>query len=201
MDCFELAGEIAGCQQIGKKVLVSPGGYISKMSFTSDRQARKSAETLWNLFGAGTDDRDLRPFSQDVVVDGFDIDNENHNTSYYHPFAIALRQHFAKDPSRIYYLSTAPQCPMPDASIPVGAMIESDFVWVQFYNNPECDLNSPGFQSSFASWSANLSASSSMPGKPRIKHRCWRDRRRGERVRAWLGTGISSESSQGAIHR
>jgi chitinase len=169
MDCTPLAPEVAGCQQIGRKVLISLGGYIANSSFFSDDQAEQFAQTLWNLFGAGTgDDPDLRPFGSGVVVDGFDIDNENHVTSYYETFASALRQEFASDPTRTYYLSAAPQCPMPDESIPVGAMTQADFVWVQFYNNPSCNLDSDGFQASFAAWSANLSASSTTPGKPRV---------------------------------
>ena len=168
MNCTALAPEIAGCQQIGKKVLVSLGGYLANTSFVSDDQASQFAATLWHLFGAGTDDPDLRPFGTGVTVDGFDIDNENHNTSYYQTFADALRQQFSYDDNKTYYLSAAPQCPMPDESIPVGAMTAADFVWVQFYNNPACNLDSDGFQSSFAAWSANLSSSSTIPGKPRI---------------------------------
>ena len=168
-DCSALAPDIIGCQTLGKKVLVSLGGYIANSSFTSDDQAEQFAETLWNLFGAGTgDDSALRPFGSSVIVDGFDIDNENHVTDYYITFATALRQHFASDPSKTYHLSAAPQCPMPDDSIPLGVMTQADFVWVQFYNNPSCNLDSEGFQDSFAAWSANLSASSTTPGKPRV---------------------------------
>lgn len=168
-DCTALASEIAGCQGIGKKVLVSLGGYIANSSLGSDYQAQQFAETLWNLFGAGTGDNpDLRPFGPDVVVDGFDIDNENHDTSYYQTFAYALRQQFAQDNGKTYYLSAAPQCPMPDESIPMEAMMEADFVWVQFYNNPQCNLDSIGFQSSFAAWSANFSEGSTTPERPRL---------------------------------
>ena len=31
-----------------------------------------------------------------------------------------------------------------------------DFVWVQFYNNPQCNLNTPAFISSLAAWSQDL---------------------------------------------
>lgn len=169
LDCTALAPEITDCQQIGKKVLVSLGGYVANSSFASDDQASQFAQTLWNLFGAGTGvDPDLRPFGSGAVVDGFDIDNENHNTAYYETFATALRQQFASDPTKTYYLSAAPQCPIPDESIPLGAMTQADFVWVQFYNNPSCNLDSDGFQASFAAWSANLSASNTTPGRPRL---------------------------------
>ena len=167
-DCTTLASEILGCQQIGKKVLVSLGGYIANSSFASDDQAELFAATLWNLFGAGTgDDPQLRPFGS-VMIDGFDIDNENHDASYYDTFASALRQQFATDPSKTYYPSATPQCPIPDASIPVGAMSQADFVFVQFYNNPSCNLDSEGFGNSFAAWSANLSAASTVRGRPRV---------------------------------
>ncbi len=85
-------------------------------------------------------------------------DNENHNTSYYNTFAKALRSQYAKDPSKPYYISAAPQCPRPDASIPLGAMQHADFVWVQFYNNGDCNINEPGFDASFAAWSSGLAA-------------------------------------------
>lgn len=168
MNCSALAVEIVGCQRIGKKVLVSLGGAIANSSFTSDDEAEQFAATLWNLFGTGTNDTDLRPFGPGVVIDGFDIDNEDHNTSYYDTFASALRQQYASDPSNTYYLSTTPQCPISDASIPLGAMMQADFVFVQFYNNPSCNLDSDGFQGSFEAWSNLLGANSTTPGKPRV---------------------------------
>ncbi|KAK3701630.1 hypothetical protein LTR37_015381 [Vermiconidia calcicola] len=170
-DCTALALEIAGCQQLGKKVLVSLGGYNSNTSFTSDDQAERFAGTLWDLFGAGTgNDPSIRPFGPDVVVDGFDIDNENHSTDHYETFARALRQRYSSDSSKTYYLSAAPQCPMPEESIPVGAMMEADFVFVQFYNNPICNLDSAGFRGSFAAWSSHLSTmcKTTSPGRPRL---------------------------------
>ncbi len=163
-----MASEIQGCQRIGKPVLVSLGGAAGDSSLGSDAEAEQFANTVWNLFGAGTNDTDLRPFGPDVCIDGFDIDNEDHSTAFYDTLATSLRQYFNSDPSRTYYLSAAPQCPMPDASIPVGVMYEADFVWVQFYNNPPCELGTDGFQSSFAAWAANLSAGSTTTGKPRL---------------------------------
>jgi len=73
LDCGVLASQIATCQSLGKKVLLSLGGYVSTTSFQNDTQATKFAETLWDLFGAGTDlDPGLRPFGK-VKIDGFDI--------------------------------------------------------------------------------------------------------------------------------
>jgi len=158
-DCSVLATEVASCQAIGKKVLISLGGYIANSSFLSTEQATDFATTLWGLFGAGTpDDPSIRPFGSSVIVDGFDIDNEDHSTAYYPAFASALRTLYATDSSKTYYLSAAPQCPRPDQSIPLEAMALADFVWVQFYNNPSCNLDTEDFQASFAAWSADLAA-------------------------------------------
>jgi len=167
-DCSALAPEIAACQTLDKKVLLSLGGYNSNTSFTSDTQATEFASTLWNLFGAGDSlDEDLRPFGTDIILDGFDIDNENHNTEHYETFAIALREQFDSDNSKTYYVSAAPQCPIPDESIPIGALQQADFVWVQFYNNPSCNIDSPGFQQSFKAWSDLLASGTQVRG-PRL---------------------------------
>ena len=167
LDCPALATQVSGCQAIGKKVMLSLGGYLANTSFVSDNQAEHFAETLWNLFGAGRDNLDIRPFGPDVVLDGFDIDNENHDTSHYNAFATALKAQYKKDTNKDYYLSAAPQCPIPDESIPLGAMKQADFVWVQFYNNPICNLNSTGFQDSFSAWSKQLMSNGTTPG-PRL---------------------------------
>jgi chitinase len=159
-DCADLALEIVSCQQIGKPVLVSLGGYYSNVTFASDTEAIQLAQNLWDLFGAGTGmDASLRPFGS-IVVDGFDLDNESKDSISYTTFAQALRTLLRSDKTKQYYLSAAPQFPRPDASIPVSAMALCDFVFVQFYNNPSCELSSPGFADSFAAWSDDLYAAS-----------------------------------------
>lgn len=55
-------------------------------------------------------------------------DNENKDQTGYTTFVKALRTQFATDKSKQYYISAAPQCPLPDASIPVDAMKLMDFV-------------------------------------------------------------------------
>ncbi|KAI6886189.1 glycoside hydrolase, partial [Hortaea werneckii] len=157
LDCTRFATQIQACQALGKPVLLSLGGYLANTSFVSDNQAEHFAETLWNLFGAGREELGIRPFGPDVILDGFDIDNENHNTSFYNTFAASLRKQFDKDPKKKrYYISAAPQCPIPDESIPLEAMRQVDFVWVQFYNNPSCNLNSTGFEKSVQNWAVQL---------------------------------------------
>lgn len=166
-NCTALAPEITECQQLGKKVLVSIGGHGGSITLTSDDEAKTFAKNLWSLFGNDSTGSDLRPFGSSVVVDGFDIDNETGNSAYWGTFASALRSYYDTDASKTYYLSAAPQCPMPDASIPLDAMQLADFVWVQFYNNPSCSLESPGFQDSFAAWPDLLSNGTRSSG-PRV---------------------------------
>jgi hypothetical protein len=131
LDASALGKDIAACQAAGKKVLLSLGGAIGSTTFASDAQATAFAATLWNLFGGGHALDALRPFGKGVVVDGFDIDNESHNPTGYTALVTSLRALMATDTSRQFFISAAPQCPRPDASIPLDAMRQMDFVWVQ----------------------------------------------------------------------
>lgn len=156
LQCGQMATDIATCQSSGKKVLLSLGGATAQTAFTGDDQAQMFASTLWNLFGGGTGlDAGLRPFGT-TKIDGFDVDNEDKDQTGYVAFVQALRNEFATDKSKEYYISAAPQCPLPDASIPVGAMQLMDFVWVQFYNNGICNIGQSGFVDSFTAWSKNI---------------------------------------------
>lgn len=67
-----------------------------------------------------------------IRADDESIDNENKDQTGYVVFVKALRTQFATDKSKQYYISAAPQCPLPDASIPVGAMQLMDFVVSNF---------------------------------------------------------------------
>ncbi len=166
LDCPFLAKNITTCQSLGKKVMLSLGGATGVTNFTSDAQATGFASNLWNLFGGGMTDSDMRPFGS-VKIDGFDVDNEDHSTAHYNTFVSALRRTFSGDKTKQYYISGAPQCPRPDASIPLAAMQTMDFVFVQFYNNAAagCDIGQPGFIDSFKAWSGDLSGNSTVAGK------------------------------------
>jgi len=207
-NCTLLGSHITTCQHLYNKViLVSLGGYIASSAFTSPDQAAQFAATLWNLFGAGNlEDPALRPFGP-AIVDGFDVDNEDHSTLYYPDFATALREQYSMDASgRRYYISAAPQCPRPDASIPEVLMKTADFVWVQFYNNPSCDLDSGlGFLESYLRgariwrgmerrrWGRECSLAwgrGRALGRGMLEEMCWR--------RLWLGQGRSGKTILGA---
>lgn len=69
------------------------------------------------------------------------------------------------DQSKTYYISAAPQCPRPDASIPLDAMQGMDFVFIQFYNNAaaNCNVGQAGFIDSLKAWSNDLAAKGAGP--------------------------------------
>lgn len=88
--------------------------------------------------------------------------------AHYGDLALNLRAHFSSPAAeKPYYLSSAPQCPFPDASNPLPMLLLCDFVWVQFYNNPSCEIGSSGFQASVMQWSNALQAST-LPVKSRL---------------------------------
>jgi hypothetical protein len=70
VSCPTLAQDIAFCQQQGKKVLLSLGGSSSNLTLHSTEEAKQAAQTLWDVFGMGSNVH--RPFGS-VVVDGFDF--------------------------------------------------------------------------------------------------------------------------------
>ena len=164
LSCPDMANDIQTCQSAGKKVLLSLGGAEAVTAFSSDSQASTFATQLNNLFTGGSGETaSLRPFGS-VKLDGFDIDNEDHSTAYYSTFVSALRSAMDADSSKTYYISAAPQCPRPDASIPLDAMQSSmDFIFVQFYNNGDCNVGQSGFLESFKNWSSDLSAKGKGP--------------------------------------
>ncbi|KIW88357.1 uncharacterized protein Z519_10925 [Cladophialophora bantiana CBS 173.52] len=162
LDCVGdgFANEIAMCQQQGKKVLLSLGGSVGNLTVPSNDKAAEVANTLWSLFLGGSDPSlmPLRPYGN-VVLDGIDIDNEFPSAAMYIPKLVStLRQLMGSDTSKTYYLSAAPQCPIPDLSIPVASLLNDiDFFGIQFYNNPTCQLNSgQGFFGSLQEWSSDL---------------------------------------------
>ena len=126
-DGTDVLTAIQACQSSGKKVMLTLGGaeQYSQSSFASDDQAEGFAGTIWDLFLGG--ESELRPFGS-VKLDGIDVDNENKDQTGYAAFVKALRGKFAEDGSKEYLISGAPQCPIPDASIPQDALSQMDIV-------------------------------------------------------------------------
>jgi glucan 1,3-beta-glucosidase len=139
LSCPQIGQDIKTCQSLGKKVLVSLGGAAGNHGFSNDAQAQDFAGTLWNLFGGGYSS--TRPFG-DAIVDGFDLDIENNDPTGYVALVNELHNTYFPSGNKPYYISTAPQCVFPDASVgPVLANCHVDFALIQFYNN-DCEIGS-----------------------------------------------------------
>lgn len=157
LNCEQIAADIVTCQDLGVKVLLSLGGASGSYSFASDDEGTAFATTFWNLFGEGTSD--FRPFGTSIV-DGVDLDIENNNQVGYVAFLSALRAYFDASTLKTYYVSAAPQCPYPDASLnDVLTSSEIDFVFIQFYNN-YCSLDGDFNWDTWASYATDTSINS-----------------------------------------
>ncbi|KAI8966691.1 glycoside hydrolase family 18 protein [Daldinia sp. FL1419] len=135
-NCEDLTAAIKTCQSAGIKVILSLGGATASYSLSSQEQAESIGDYLWQAYGKNGNSTVQRPFG-DVVVDGFDFDLESNNGSEYYQYMIAkLREHFKSDSSHTYYITGAPQCPIPEPNM--GVIIGNstfDYLWPQFYNN------------------------------------------------------------------
>ncbi|XBI20363.1 hypothetical protein VPH35_061672 [Triticum aestivum] len=143
--CKSLSKDIHSCQRRGVKVLLSLGGADGSYGLSSRGDARQVAMYLWNTFLGGTSSSS-RPLG-DAVLDGIDFDIEKGGSKFWGDLARDL-----KNLDKGVLLSAAPQCPFPDqwddGAIRTGLF---DFVWVQFYNNPECQI-SAGRGAFLAAW-------------------------------------------------
>lgn len=82
--CQVLATDIAHCQSLGKKIVLSLGGATGSYELFSQQDAENLADFLWGAFGpvttAWTNAKKPRPFDvagPSVTIDGFDFDIEN----------------------------------------------------------------------------------------------------------------------------
>lgn len=152
--CPEFGTAITKCQANGKLVFMSLQGSMGDQTLDNDAAAIEYADSLWKLFGEGTGLESMRPFGN-AKVDGFDIDNENGDPNGWPKFISELRSKYASA-SKKYYISAAPQCAHPDASIG-DAVYLVDYLFIQFYNN-YCATT--GLVSSFGTWSKDIAANS-----------------------------------------
>jgi len=168
--CEALAQGIKTCQSAGVKVIMSLGGASGAYSLSSADEATQIGQNLWNSYGgtsgsgvASTNGTSSRPFG-DVSVDGWDFDIEsNSGNNYYKEMITALRSNFAKDSSKDYVITGAPQCPVPEPNM--GEMIQAsqfDYLFVQFYNNPGCSVDG---EINFDDWKSSLAGSPSEGAK------------------------------------
>lgn len=140
-DCGQLANDINTCHDAGVKIILSIGGAVGNYGLSSSGDAAGVAWSLWNEWARpnGVDPSAPRPIGNSYV-DGWDLDIEHNSGSQYLPDLVsALRGHFASDSGHQYYITGAPQCPLPEENM--GDAItksELDYIFIQFYNNDYC---------------------------------------------------------------
>ncbi|KIN07799.1 glycoside hydrolase family 18 protein [Oidiodendron maius Zn] len=172
--CNTLAKDITTCKGKGIKVLISAGGWGANYDLSSKNDADGVAWSLWNEWAApgAVSSSAPRPIGN-TYVDGWDFDveaNPNNSGQYLGELVTKLRSYFASDPSNKYYISGAPQCPLPEANM--GAAIKSsqfDWLFIQFYNNDECSayqlFQNDGGSFNYDSWVSYVAGTPSAGAK------------------------------------
>ncbi|KAI7279151.1 glycoside hydrolase [Hortaea werneckii] len=152
--CPYIAQDVQDCQtKYNTKIFLSlGGGYPNNYYITDDASGEGFADFLWGAFGpVSANNGQPRPWGN-VVVDGFDFDIESEISpaptdvvgDYRSSGYAAMINHFQndlypQDSSKQYYISGSPQCVIPDAHFTtVMAEASFDFLWIQFYNTPQC---------------------------------------------------------------
>lgn len=171
-NCDDLTSAIETCQGAGVKIILSLGGATSSYSLTSQEEAEAIGQNLWDAYGNSGNTTAARPFGKNIV-DGWDFDIEvNGGSSQYYQYMIAkLRSNFEKDTERTYYITGAPQCPIPEPNM--SEIIESsqfDYLFVQFYNNNNytvpCSLGvNGGAPFNYGNWTSYISDTPSKDAK------------------------------------
>lgn len=166
--CDDLAKAIGTCKQNGVKVLLSLGGASGAYSLQSQSQAETIGQNLWDAYGKGGKGSVARPFG-DEFVNGWDFDIESNSGNQYYQYMIAkLRSNFAKDSSNTYWITGAPQCPIPEPNMnEIITKAQFDYLFVQFYNNPGCSVNNVA-NVNFNAWKQNIAGSPSAAAKINI---------------------------------
>ncbi|CBX93944.1 hypothetical protein IAQ61_003816 [Plenodomus lingam] len=155
--CPEIEADIKTCQSKKKTILLSIGGAISAdPGFPDAPAAVHAAEKIWQMFGPNQGKSGIaRPFGS-ASVDGFDLDFE-HSMPNGAAFANALRAQMQGTAShdKPFYLTAAPQCPLDPIPLAQKEILENvhfDMVFVQFYNNPQCNTGSVPNFSAWSDW-------------------------------------------------
>ncbi|EPS26232.1 Endochitinase 2 [Penicillium oxalicum] len=163
-NCETLASDIEICKSNGIKVILSLGGASGAYSLSSQAEAEAIGQNLWKAYGDTAGDSSVpRPFGN-TFVNGWDMDVETWVGNQYYQYLLAsLRSNFASDPSNTYYITGAPQCPIPEPNMQVIITnAKFDYLWVQFYNNPECSITG---KINFDDWVSNVANTPSAGAK------------------------------------
>lgn len=164
-NCDKLAKAIDTCKSNGVKIIMSLGGAAGAYSLSSKEEAEIIGQNLWQAYGNlnGANSSVPRPFGK-TFVNGWDFDIEASSGNQFYPDMIAkLRGNFASDPSNKYFITGAPQCPIPEPNMnDMITKAKFDYLWVQFYNNPSCSL---GGTINFDDWKKNVANTTSASAK------------------------------------
>jgi chitinase len=147
--CEQIGKDIKTCQDKRKTILLSIGGSPSATkNYTTKEGAEAGATKIWDMFGPTlSTDLTNRPFGKSFV-NGFDFDLEQ-EVGHIESFAKTLRD--LGDKAGGSLLSAAPECQFPKNA----ALINSgglDMWFVQFYNNPQCDIDAGNINGSLTLW-------------------------------------------------
>jgi chitinase len=161
--CDALAQAIETCKSNGVKIILSLGGAVGAYSLQSQEQAETIGQNLWDAYGNTGSGSVPRPFGS-TFVNGWDFDIESNSGNQYYQYMIAkLRSNFASDSSNTYYITGAPQCPIPEPNMnEIITTSQFDYLWVQFYNNPGCSVNGP---INYDQWKSNIANTPSANAK------------------------------------
>ncbi|KAJ5833357.1 endochitinase 2 [Penicillium riverlandense] len=161
--CDALASAIKTCQSAGIKIILSLGGAVGAYSLQSQQEAETIGQNLWDAYGNSGNGTVPRPFG-DVYVNGWDFDIEASSGNQYYQYMIStLRSNFASDSANTYYITGAPQCPIPEPNMQeIITNSQFDYLWVQFYNNPGCSVNGV---INYDAWVANVANTPSANAK------------------------------------
>jgi chitinase len=155
--CDAIKEDIQTCQQLGKKVLLSIGGEYSATSnyaVSTVQKGKDFADFLWEAFGPYKQGyTGPRPFDRSstdhTCIDGFDFDIERKFPDQTPYIALVNRlRDYIEASSKNIVLTAAPQCPLTEEYFQMKQILTEakfDKIWIQFYNNPSCNVGAPGF--------------------------------------------------------
>ncbi|KAI9098408.1 hypothetical protein K1719_025033 [Acacia pycnantha] len=163
-DCTGYDSQIAHCQSLTVKIFLSLGGASGSYTLSSAQDAKDVADYLWTYYLSGQSPGPLGL----VKLDGIDFDIEGGTNLYWD---VLLEDLYSYKQQNNFYLSAAPQCPIPDyylnTAITTGLF---DYIWVQFYNNPPCEYTDDGdiqkLISSWNQWTTTFTATKFYVGLP-----------------------------------
>ncbi|KAK1758666.1 glycoside hydrolase superfamily [Echria macrotheca] len=175
-ECTFIAKDIPHCQSKGKKVLLSIGGAAGNYDVTGTDNGEYFGEFMFNAFGPFNPAKpEPRPFdfqengkTVHVSVDGFDFDLERdlQDEGAGYIAMVAKLNELIEGCDKPLLLSAAPECPLTTQYFRMKKVIDVskfDLFFIQFYNNPSCQGDSPTFN--YKDWVQYLNGKPSQDAK------------------------------------